>query len=249
MLQHPASAGRNLKPQASEKLTWSAIEGGTYRVEEENSLSGSNWVAIRTNTVSGSATGSVTETNGAGFAARFYRVARTALASYDSAGTNSNSSSAIITMSPASGTNGNTYSVTATISASATPPPPPVSGAPVLVFTVGTINVTGAAYTLVAAGASATGSLPIPGGYTPIGWSNGDDYSRRHRCSSKGDFYADDGFTIFASRANLRACRAPYKAINYGKPMVLCIAALAAAGLRSKPAAAMKSAASASGRT
>ena len=38
-LNPPAKSGNNIV------LTWSGIEGGTYRVEAENSLSGSNWVA------------------------------------------------------------------------------------------------------------------------------------------------------------------------------------------------------------
>ncbi|MSU57095.1 MAG: YHYH protein [Pedosphaera sp.] len=73
----PARSGNNIV------LTWSAVEGGTYRVEAESNLSGSNWVAFNTNTVSGTVTGTATETNGGTNSMRFYRVARTGIANYD----------------------------------------------------------------------------------------------------------------------------------------------------------------------
>lgn len=73
-LSPPTRSGNNIV------LTWSAVEGGTYRVEAENSLSGSNWVAWSTNIVSGTVTGAATDTNGALSAMRIYRVVRTGLA-------------------------------------------------------------------------------------------------------------------------------------------------------------------------
>jgi hypothetical protein len=121
-------------------LTWSAIEGGTYRVEAENNLSGSNWVAINTNTVSGSVTGTATEPNGATNSCRFYRVARTALAAYDpvsgSAGGGGNTSFA----PGGSASRGTTVTVTITLP---TLPPWPPANAPISNVTLaGTISGT-----------------------------------------------------------------------------------------------------------
>jgi hypothetical protein len=150
-------------------LKWSGIEGGTYRVEAKSSLAVSNWTGIITNTVSGSATGSATETNGATSSTRFYRLARTGLAAFDPVTGTGGGGVATITMSPPSGNRGTTNTVTATISASASPPVPPISGAPVLVFTIGTMSVTGASYTYSGGQGIVTGTLAIPGGYTPTG--------------------------------------------------------------------------------
>ena len=69
--------------------TFAALPPGTYRVEAESSLSSSNWVALATNTVSGGVTGASTETNGGLSSMRFYRVARTGLATYDPVGSGS----------------------------------------------------------------------------------------------------------------------------------------------------------------
>jgi hypothetical protein len=158
----PSRSGNNIV------LKWSGIEGGTYRIEAKSSLAVSNWTGILTNTVSGSASGSATETNGAANPVRFYRLDRTALANYDPV-TGTGGGVATITMSPTSGNRGTTFTVTATISASASPPVPPISGAPVQVFTIGTMNVTGASYTYNSGSGIVTGSLSIPGGYTPTG--------------------------------------------------------------------------------
>jgi hypothetical protein len=157
----PARSGSNII------LSWSGIEGGTYRVEAKNSLVSSNWTGIISNTVSGSATGTATDTNGAASSSKFYRIARTALAPYDPV--TGTGGSATITMSPSSGNRGTTFSVTATISSTASPPVPPMSGAPVQVFTIGTMNVTGASYTYNPGQGIVTGSLTIPAGYTPTG--------------------------------------------------------------------------------
>ena len=115
-------------------LTWSAVEGGTYRVEAENNLSVSNWVAFNTNTVSGTVTGTATETNGANNSMRFYRVARTALANYDGAITGGGFVAPGGSVSRGNGTN-----ITITITLPANPPQPPANNVPISVTLAGTI--------------------------------------------------------------------------------------------------------------
>ena len=66
-------------------LTWSSVEGGTYKVEASNSLSGT-WTTLNpAKPASAGATKTVTTENGAALASpkRFYRVTRTGLAPYD----------------------------------------------------------------------------------------------------------------------------------------------------------------------
>jgi hypothetical protein len=129
----PSRSGNNIV------LTWSAVEGGTYRVEAESSLGRSNWVAFNTNTVSGSATGTTIETNGAVSFCRFYRVARTALASYDPVSGSAGGGST--TVAPGGSANRST-TVTLTITLPTVPPWPP-GNAPISSVTLaGTIRGT-----------------------------------------------------------------------------------------------------------
>ena len=128
----PSRSGNNVV------LTWSAIEGGTYRVEAENNLSVLNWGSIATNTVSGGATGSTTETNGGINSMRFYRIARTALASYDPVSGTSGGTGGFVapggSVSRGSGTN-----ITITITLPTNPPQPPAGNVPTSVTLAGTI--------------------------------------------------------------------------------------------------------------
>ena len=130
-LKKPSRSGGNIV------LTWSAIEGGTYRVEAESNLKGSNWVAIATNTAAGN-TATVTEINGATNSLRLYRVARTALAAYDpvsgTAGGGGGSTSVAPGGSAARGT-----TVTVTITLPTTPPWPPANAPISSVTLAGTI--------------------------------------------------------------------------------------------------------------
>jgi len=128
VMSPPVRSGNNVV------LTWSAVEGGTYQVEAESSLSGSNWVAFNTNSVSGTVTGTATETNGATNTMRFYRVARTALANYDGA-TGGGGANAVAPGGSAS--RGTT--VTVTITLPATPPWPPANAPISSVTLAGTI--------------------------------------------------------------------------------------------------------------
>ncbi|MDB6124857.1 MAG: hypothetical protein JWQ71_3850, partial [Pedosphaera sp.] len=125
-------------------LVWSATEGGTYRVESSTNLT--SWTTNTSTVAAVGNSGTYAGTNSED--KKFFRVARTTLATYDPvSGTTTGGGTGTIIMSPASGNHGTSFSVTATISSSATPPVPPQSGAPVQTFTVGTISVTGATYT------------------------------------------------------------------------------------------------------
>jgi hypothetical protein len=132
-LNAPSPSGGNVV------LTWSAIEGGAYRVEVESDLSVSNWTSIGTNTVSGTVTGTFTETNGAGSTARFYRVARTGLASYDSAPTMT------FPVPGGSVSRGSGTNITLSITLPANPPQPPAN-APITSVTLGSLTATNTSY-------------------------------------------------------------------------------------------------------
>lgn len=164
-------------------LVWSAVEGGTYRVDSSTNLSA--WTA----TASGiSAQNNTAQTADAvSTPDKFYRVVRTALAGYDPvSGTTGTGGGGTITMSPTSGNRGTTISVTATINSSATPNVPP-SGAPVQSFTVGTLSVSSVSHPTQY---TVTGTLTIPPGTTvgaqsvsitfspPPGQSNGPTYTQ-----------------------------------------------------------------------
>lgn len=131
----PVKSGNNLV------LTWSAVEGGTYRVEAESSLSGSNWVAFYTNVVSGAGTGTATETNAAANPLRLYRVARTGLANYDGA----NSGGATLPVPGGSVSRGSGTNITLSITLPGTPPSPPAN-APITSVTLGSLAATSTSY-------------------------------------------------------------------------------------------------------
>jgi hypothetical protein len=132
-LNKPSKSGGNIV------LTWSAIEGGTYRVEAENNLSGSNWTSIATNTASG-ATATITENNGGTNAIRFYRVARTALAAYDAISGSGGGGGSNSVAPGGSAARGST--VTVTITLPTTPPWPPANAPISSVTLAGTISGT-----------------------------------------------------------------------------------------------------------
>src|SRR5579862_272736 len=169
-------------------LTWSSVDGGTYQVESAANLN--SWT---TNITGMPSQGISTQTNlnGSG-ATGFYRVARTALAAYDSVSASSGGSGQIITLTPNTGSNGQmNISITAVISATANPPPPPHNGAPVQLFSIGSLTVTGTSYTYdsttgagtVKGTLSITGATPGPQTVTitfspPMGQPNGPTYTQ-----------------------------------------------------------------------
>jgi hypothetical protein len=171
-------------------LKWSSVDGGTYQVESTANLGG--WT---TNITGVTSQGISTQTNlNSSGTMGCFRVARTALASYDSVSAASGGGSQTITVTPNSGSNGQmNLSITAVISATANPAPPPHTGAPVQSFSIGslTVVVTPSSYTYnsgTGAG-TVTGTLTItnttPGPQTvtitfspPPGQPNGPTYTQ-----------------------------------------------------------------------
>ena len=120
-------------------LTWSSVEGGTYKVEASNNVT--NWSTLSsTQSAAANATStSFTENGGTtGNAARFYRVIRTALATYDSVGGTTTGGTGILSVTPTAATRGATFTLTVNLDPAATPAPPP-QNAPVNGVTLGTI--------------------------------------------------------------------------------------------------------------
>lgn len=117
-------------------LVWSAVEGGTYRVESSTNLTSwsTNATGIAAIRNAGSYTGASSNT------LKIFRVARTALANYDPA-TNSTTiggGTGILSVSPTSGTHGTTVTLTINLDPAVQPAPPPQQ-APVNSVSVGTI--------------------------------------------------------------------------------------------------------------
>jgi hypothetical protein len=121
-------------------LSWSATEGGTYLVESTTNFA--NWTTNSTNVAAvlqgASYTDNPTDTY------RFYRVARTALASYDPV---SGSSGGGITYPVPGGSvsRGNGTNITLSITLPSTPPSPPAN-APITSVTLGSLTATSTSY-------------------------------------------------------------------------------------------------------
>jgi hypothetical protein len=117
-------------------LTWSSVEGGTYKVQAAPDLA--TWTTL---TGSQAAATDAIETSYKDSAAaknnaeRFYEVTRTALASYDPV-----ISQGISSVSPTSGTAGNGVTLTITLNSDYSPAPPPDSVSPASV----TLTLSGA---------------------------------------------------------------------------------------------------------
>ena len=129
------------KSGANVTYVWSAVEGGTYTVQASSDLSG--WTNVSTTAVATGGSVSVTETGAASFGKRFYRAARTALASFDSNGFNytqgGTGGGSAVTAPGGTVTRGQTYTVTVNIPTNNTPPAPPVN------FAVNTLTIGGSA--------------------------------------------------------------------------------------------------------
>ena len=123
-------------------LTWSATEGGTYLVESTTNFSA--WTTNATNVTAALNTASFSTNAAAGY--RFYRVARTALATYDSVGPGGGSGgSSASTVAPGgSATRGTT--VTVAITLPSTPPNPPANAPITSVVLAGSITGSNVSY-------------------------------------------------------------------------------------------------------
>ncbi len=119
-------------------LTWSANEGGTYLVESTTNFS--TW---KTNSITVSAVlNGAYYTNNPTEACNFYRVAQTALASYDSAGSGGGSAGSGVNAAAPGGTATRGTTVTVTITLPSSPPSPPANAPVTSVTLAGTITGT-----------------------------------------------------------------------------------------------------------
>src|SRR6185436_1160884 len=116
-------------------LVWSALEGGSYQMEAATDLS--SWSVLATNVAANQISGSWTDAPASDH--RCYRVARTSLAAFDSAGTTLFTSGSVAPGGSAS--RGST--VTVTITLPSFPPWPPASAPISSVTLAGTIVGTG----------------------------------------------------------------------------------------------------------
>ena len=149
-LDAPAVAGNSVT------LTWSAVEGGTYRVE--NTTNFASWTTKTTNLTATSNTGRYT--NSSAGSVGFYKVARTSVAAFDPvSGTTTGGGFAISSVSPASGARGTTFTLTITL-----PNTAPPQNAPIMSVTVGTITGTSNVHV---SQTRVTSTITIPAGAMP----------------------------------------------------------------------------------
>jgi hypothetical protein len=114
-------------------LTWSALEGGSYQVEASTNLT--SWTVLQSGVSSSRSTGGYT--NATSLDKRFYRVGRTSLANFDSAGTTTIATPVVAPGGSAS--RGQTVYMTITLPAS--PPNPPVNATPTSVYLTNTATL------------------------------------------------------------------------------------------------------------
>lgn len=118
-------------------LVWSGLEGGTYRVETSTNLS-TGWSQKITNIV---AAGNTLQTNFTRSSSNeFYRVARTALATFDPVSGTAGGGGTSVAAPGGTVTRGTTVTVLITLPTN--PPQPPVDRVPTSVTLAGTINGT-----------------------------------------------------------------------------------------------------------
>jgi hypothetical protein len=168
-------------------LTWSATEGGTYRVE--NTTNFSTWTTNTTNATASGNSGSFTNSGASGY--RFFKVTRTALANYDPVtGTTGGGGGAqgISSVSPTSGNavNGTVLTITLNSGYSMVPPPNNVQptavtltrGGTTLTATSSSRNTTTGIVTATfnLAGATA-GAYTVNAAFGPNTWSLTDGFT------------------------------------------------------------------------
>jgi hypothetical protein len=139
-------------------LVWNSVEGGNYKVEATSDPTVAySTIATNQAAASASTTTSLTETNGAQSSSqRFYRVTRTATATYDSTTSTTAASTGILSVSPTSANRGTTFTLTINLDPSLNPPP---QTAPVNSVTLGTIASTTRTHT---SATQVTASFTIP---------------------------------------------------------------------------------------
>jgi hypothetical protein len=118
-------------------LTWSAVEGGTYRIEASVDLT--EWPDVAPAVTASSDTAAIVETGAKNLHDnRFYRISRTSLAAFDAYGFDYTPPGVLTAVAPGGSTaRGSTVTVTITLPTS--PPPPPISVIPTSITLAGNI--------------------------------------------------------------------------------------------------------------
>ena len=139
-------------------LVWSANEGGMYRVESTTNFT--TWATNATNIAASGNTGRYTNSSTAA-GLGFYKVARTALATYDPVTGTTGGGTGILSVSPASGARGTTFTLTINLDSTVNPPP---ANAPINSVTIGSITGTGNVHV---SQTQVTSSITIAAGTAP----------------------------------------------------------------------------------
>lgn len=128
-------------------LAWSAVEGGTYQVAATSNLAVTA-TALTPTVLAADDSASAVETGGAtSNTKRFYKIARTTLATFDANGFNYTQSGGGGTSVAPGGSAARGTTVTVTITLPTSPAPPPANIAPLSVTLAGTIPGTSVAHT------------------------------------------------------------------------------------------------------
>jgi hypothetical protein len=123
---------------ATVTLVWTAVEGGSYQVQSSTNLFA--WNTLATNLSPNKIVGGYINTNSQPYG--FYRVARTAVAAFQSVEATSSGSTGSGSASPSSANPGSTVTVTITLPSN--PPAPPTGNVPTSI-TLGSISGTAVA--------------------------------------------------------------------------------------------------------
>lgn len=155
-------------------ISWSSIEGGTYKVEASEGLD--TWTTLDGARAAdpGVVTGHADLGAMSSHTARFYRVTRTALAEYDEGGGGTvtppvgGGSEGISTVTPAAGNKGATVVLTITLNNSFNPAPPPVTVQPTsaALTRTGAATINATSYTRNTTTGVVTATFSIPAGAT-----------------------------------------------------------------------------------
>lgn len=138
--QADEAGGINIeKPSGDVTMTWTAVEGGTYKVEATENLT--LWTPLATNLIASGGTAASYKELAAGIAntRRFYRATRTGLAAYDKTGFPGTVPSGNLPVAAPGGIASAGTTVDATITLTAPPAVPPINVLPTSVTLGGTI--------------------------------------------------------------------------------------------------------------
>ncbi|MEO5912905.1 MAG: YHYH protein [Luteolibacter sp.] len=189
-IQEAAEVSEVNKVSGNVTLTWSSVEGGTYQVLASDDLS--NWTPLTNTQAAASGTVETSYVENAAASShtkRFYKVGRTALATYDGGGGSGGTTpthSGIATLSPTSGTLTIPVTLTITLDNSGGMNPPPVTVQPTsvtLTKTGTTLTATSYSRNTTTGVVTATVPLTATGTYTvnatfgPNTWSLGNGFT------------------------------------------------------------------------